>query len=135
MNATFGRQYAEIDAELEKLDEQRRSLMDRRREVVEEEWRILEAAAGDPQKGDLVIFPKKFGDAAQGDVALVTDRFDRAYEAVSVKLSRGGMSVPLTAVMRVNHPDAAALWKEIDEKRDALTRIIHKATMIFSTRI
>lgn len=77
----------------------------RARELDKQRRAIEDAAAGDPQVGDVIIMRQKFVDAHENVLGLVTERYretDYDTEMVAIQLLDGGaVNVPLSVTLRV----------------------------------
>lgn len=118
---------AAIAREENELRRQENALRERRQAAQKAQIEALEAAAGDVKAGDLVVVKTTYGAAKEGTPYIVEERYrdnDHHYEVVRLDGSRGHIIIPLSCVVRVPAENAAALWKQIEDNRHELRKIV-----------
>jgi hypothetical protein len=127
----------QIDSELDELQARRQTLLDERDAIEEADQRAREEAAGDPQIGDIVVVLLEMGDAKRGHVLRVRNRYtdrdraDRLYSALALDWPYGGsVTVPMSVVMKVSHPNAGKFFEQAQEGYYSLFSAVNETTGI-----
>jgi len=136
----YSERYSELEelldkenAEYHRAQTELEEVLDRRRNLLREMKKMRESLAGNPQRGDMVVFISDHGDAKRGDLGIVDHRsvdIDHGgQELVSLTLISGGMITQLENVMKC---DVDANYFDIFiSARDGLSARVNEATGIY----